>query len=344
PWAVKVVAGIRIGLIGLTTPGLPFWLSPKQLGGVIPLDPVEVLKKSVAALKAEKVNAIVVMGHMGWRAGDDFANPVHNLLETVEGVDVYLAGHTHQDQPSWMTGKTLCTQANYYGIHCGRVDLTFDADTHKLLNRRAFTVLMDGRFELDPVVMEMSRPDLAISDEHMARKVGTFKEPVTGTGRGNGMVRLFCQAFDGALKRQGHPVDGIFHGSFSTGDVVAGEKTVADCWDWLPFENELVVGEFSAADLIKIVAEDRKDARSDRELWPFEMATGADGSVTNLLRDGKPVAPDARYRIAFNVFDAQSAGQKLMILRGLMEQSSTKRTETGVFTRGALIDYLLERI
>jgi 2',3'-cyclic-nucleotide 2'-phosphodiesterase (5'-nucleotidase family) len=157
------------------------------------------------------------------------------------------------------------------------------------------------------------------------------------------LCKLMCQAFDAALKRQGHPVDGVFHGTFNTGDIAPGPKTVSDCWDWLPYENELVVGEISAADLLRIVAEDRTDKKSDRELWPFEVVMGSDRKVQSFLRDGKPVAPDARFKIAFNTYDAQSGGQRMMVLREIMDQPSTKRVDTGVPTRGALIDYLLER-
>ena len=73
-------------------------------------------------------------------------------------MDVFLAGHPHQDKPSWEFGSVLCTQASCYRIHCGRVDLTFDRDTRKLVQRRAFTVLMDQRYDLDPSVMERSLP------------------------------------------------------------------------------------------------------------------------------------------------------------------------------------------
>ncbi|WP_367874756.1 bifunctional UDP-sugar hydrolase/5'-nucleotidase [Luteolibacter sp. Populi] len=206
PWVIKEVGGFRVGLVGIITPGLPYWLSSATLGGVEVLDPVESLRRSIDEMKAEKADAIVVMGHLGFRfQGDDFANPLKKMFQEVEGVDVLLAGHTHQDQPSWMSGRVLCTQASYYGIHCGRVDLTFDKESRKLIDRRAFTVLMDSRFDLDPVVMEIAKPELAKADQQMKRKVCTFINEVPAAA----VATLFCEAFAAALLKSGTTVDGV---------------------------------------------------------------------------------------------------------------------------------------
>jgi 2',3'-cyclic-nucleotide 2'-phosphodiesterase (5'-nucleotidase family) len=342
PWTMKEVGGFRIALIGLVTPGLPFWLAPETLGGVSPTDPGESLKRSIAEARSAKADAVVVMGHMGWRHGDDFANPVREILKD-NSVDVFLAGHTHQDKPSWEVGSVLCSQASYHGIHCGRVDLTFDVVSRQLVNRRVFTVLMDKRFDLDPVVMEVAQPELKKADEQMARVVGTAKALIPGTGRGSRLTELFCEFFSEALQRNQTPVDGIFHGSFGTGDVAAGVIKVADCWKMLPYENLLATAELSATELAEIVREDRKDRQSDRRLWPFELALDHEGNPTRFLYKGTPVAADRRFIIGFNSYDLQSGGKKLMRLREIAAGQSAKRLTTKIDTRSALIDGILNR-
>lgn len=335
PWAVKEVGGFRIGMVGLLTPGLPYWLTPATLGGVEVQNPVDSLRRSVDEMRAEKPDAIVVLGHMGWRTQDDFANPIREALRQVEGVDVFLAGHTHQDQPSWMTGRTLCTQASYYGIHCGRVDLTFDLESRKLIDRRAFTVLMDSRFDLDPVVVEIAKPELAKADQQMKRKVCTVKTEIPAEG----VAPLLCEAFSAALTKAGTPVDGVFHGTFGKAPITAGDKTVADCWVLLPYENGLAVADLTTADLVTVVAEDR----GNRILWPFELELSPSGEVKKFLFKGEPVDPAKRYRIAFNTYDGQSGGQSLMRLSEILVRPESERQEPQVSTRQALIDYLLDR-
>ncbi len=342
PWMMREVGGFRIAVIGLVTPGLPYWLTPETLGGVSPTDPSETLKRCISEAKSAKADAIVVTGHMGFRFKDDFANPVHESLRQAPGVDVFLAGHTHQDQPSWEAQGVLCSQANYHGIHCGRVDLTFDRDTRKLVERKATTVLMDKSFALDPVVMEMAAPDLKKAKEHLARKVATVPQTISGQGRGSRLVKLFCEIFAEALERNGTPVDGVFHGTFGTGDLEPGELTVADCWKLLPYENLLVIARVTAEELVEIVREDAA-GRSDRTLWPFELGFDEDGSPARFLYRGEPVAAGRSFRVAFNSYDAQSGGKQLMRLREIVQRPEAKRATTPVETRAALIDGFLAR-
>jgi 2',3'-cyclic-nucleotide 2'-phosphodiesterase/3'-nucleotidase len=70
PWTIREVAGFRIGLVGLITPGLPYWLPADLLGGVEALDPVATLARAVAEVRAEGVDAKVEQlwqAYVTWR-------------------------------------------------------------------------------------------------------------------------------------------------------------------------------------------------------------------------------------------------------------------------------------
>jgi 2',3'-cyclic-nucleotide 2'-phosphodiesterase (5'-nucleotidase family) len=223
------------------------------------------------------------------------------------------------------------------------VDLTFDLDSRRLVDRRVFTLLMDDRFAADPVVMELARPDLARSEEQLARRVATVTRDLGGKGRNSRLVQLLCESFAAAVARQGMPVDGVFHGSFATGTLPAGPVTVADCWQILPYENRLVVAELTGSEIAAVLAEDGKDEKSDRTLWPFDLVYDKSGTPTRIALDGEPVAADRRLTIAFNSYDAQSGGRRLMKLREILGQPGAKRRMTPVDSRTALIEHLLDR-
>jgi 5'-nucleotidase / UDP-sugar diphosphatase len=268
---------------------------------------------------------------------------VRELLGGVKGVDVYLAGHSHQDKPSWTSEGVLCSQASYFGIHCGRVDLSFDRESRKLVDRRAFTVLMDGRFEPDPAVLAAAGEDLRVADEAMARELARARAAIPGGGRNSKLVELLCSAIAWGLGRAGHEVDGVFHGSFDTGDIPAGPITVADCWEMIPYENRLVVAGLGVEELAAIVAEDAQTKDSDRTLWPFELRFGAAGGLERIRFRGEEVAAGRRFRIAFNAYDAQGAGRRLPRLAEIVSTAAAKRTYTELDSRQAVIDYLLEK-
>lgn len=343
PWTIREVGGFRIGLVGLITPGLESWLPRELLDGVVPVDPLQSLTTAVAEAKGEKPDAIVVIGHMGWRFNDDYANPIRELLRDAKDIDVYLAGHSHQNKPAWMLHGTLCSQASYHGIHCGRVDLTFDLATRKLVDRRVYTLLMDDRFAADPLVMQVAQPDLAASAAELARPVATATREFSGEGRDSPLGRLLCESFATALARAGSPVDGVLHGTFATGPLRAGPVTVGDCWRVIPYENRLVTGELTGGELVDVLAEDANDKRSDRTLWPFEVKRDEKGRPAVILRDGEVVPAERRFRIAFNSYDAQSGGRRLMRLREILAQPGANRKTTAIDTRTALINALLDR-
>lgn len=343
PWTMKEAGGFKIALVGLITPGLPFWLAPETLGGFAVIDPVASLERSVKEAKAAGAQAIVLMGHMGYRASDDFANPLQEMFHRVKGVDVLLAGHTHQNQPSWELEGVLCSQASYHGIHCGRLDLTFDRNSGKLLEKKAMTALMDHQVAVDPGVMDAAGPELKKASEQMARKVGVVKSHIPGKGRNSRLVNLFCEFFSEALERQGARVDGLFHGTFGTGDLPPGELTVGDCWKMLPYENLLTTAEVSAKELIEIVKEDAGERNSDRTLWPFDLKLDGSGQPAVFTFKGEPVAADRKFTIGFNSYDAQSGGKRLMKLREIVHHPAANRKMTNVETRAALIDGFLNR-
>ncbi|QTN31403.1 bifunctional metallophosphatase/5'-nucleotidase [Akkermansiaceae bacterium] len=339
PWRMREVGGFKIALIGLVTPGLPFWLMPETLGGFAATDPVLALKKSIAQARSAKADAIVVLGHYGQLKEDDFANPLRHTLTEAPGADIFIAGHTHKHIPSLEIGGTLYTQANYFGIHCGKVDLTFDVHTRKLIAKTAVTEYMDKRFDLDPGVINLSQPELKTAEEQLARVLTTLKEPIPGKKRDSPLARLLCQSISDALRRNKTPADAIFHGTFGTPEIPAGPVTVADAWEILPYENTLVTATITPAQLLEIIAEDRK-TYSDRTLWPYEIVWEKRTPV-RILNEGKDLPADKPVTIAFNSYDSQSGGRKLMRLREIVYLPSSNRQAIDINTRDALIESLL---
>ncbi|MFT6181082.1 MAG: 2',3'-cyclic-nucleotide 2'-phosphodiesterase/3'-nucleotidase [Akkermansiaceae bacterium] len=328
PWVIKEVAGFKIGMVGLITPGIPSWSRPELLKGFGVLDPIASLQQSVRELEAEKVDAVVVLGHMGWKRADDYANPVQELLKKVRGVDLYIGGHSHQDRPSWYWSGVLCTQANYFGINCGRVDLSFDLASRKLVKRNAWTVLMDDRFELDPLIVESTKSIVDDAEKRRKTKIGTVKNVILARGKGSPFWQMICQSFLATADKQKSPADGVFHGTFDTPDVQPGVKTIEDAWNWIPYENWLVHTSITGAQILTIMAESKQVPYSDRALFGLDPAT---------------LVPEQRYKILFNSYDSQSGGRRLLKLREILNEPESKTKLIPVNTREAVIDYFADK-
>lgn len=349
PFILKEIAGIKVAIIGITTPGMPFWLWPEFTRGLDFRHPVEPVRRAIASAKSGGADAIVLTGHMGLKTrtgGDDFANTVMALTSEFPELALFIAGHTHQDLPSRLTNGVLFTQADHFGIHVGRVDFLFDRNSKKLLHREAICELMDNRFSFDQMVLSRAKSQLAESGAAVSEPIGELAETLRGRsrpGRPSDVERLIGAAIMEMLRERNVPVDGVMHGTFDDkADLIAGPKTVNDVWNIIPYENYIVTGQLSPEE-IKITMEDVFASHEKRNLLGFELKTEGrrdDCKIVSMaLANRKPLDRNKKYVIAFNSFDARSGGHHFMKLRAFLERPEANCILHPVQTRDALIGY-----
>src|SRR5947199_1667949 len=349
PFILKEVAGIKIAIIGVTTPGMPFWLWPELTRGLDFRHPVDPVRRAIVGAKRGGADAIVLSGHMGLKArsdGDDFANTVMALTSEFPEIVVFIAGHTHQDIPSRLTNGVLFTQADHFGIHVGRVDLLFDRNSKKLLRRDAMCELMDERFAFDHAVISRAKSELAKSEDALSEPIGELAETLRNRsepGRPSDLEKLIGAAIMETLSERNVPVDGVMHGTFGDkAELVAGLKSLRDVWNVIPFENYIVTAHLSAEE-IKIAMDEVFASHEKRNLLGFAVkAKGRGGDckiVSMTLANGEPLDRSKKYVIAFNSFDARSGGHHFMKLRAFLERAEASCILHPVQTRDAVSSY-----
>lgn len=350
PWILRDFDGFRVAVIGVTTPGMPYWFRPEFLNGFEVFDPLESVRSALLELRGEKPDAVVLVGHMGLRiGGDDFANRTEALLKEFPEITAFIGGHTHRDVPDQSVHGRPFTQASYHGIHCGKLDLVFEKSSRRLVGVQPVTTLMDSKVTMDPAILALHSEDLENSRKILETPVGILETELSvesAPGRPSDLERLIGLAVSRGLQKKGIRVDGVFHGMFwPEGPVPAGEKTIADLWKILPYENYIVTAELGLEQLVAIL-EENYGTRGFRSLLGMEVSVegrGAGRSVTGIrFASGVPVGREDRVVVAFNSFDAQSAGQRLMRLREILQRPETNATLRDLQTRTALIDFFQE--
>jgi len=351
PYHIYEVAGFKIGVVGLTTPGLLYWLPESLRGGIEPIDAEEKAKEMVAEVKAAGAHVVIVAGHMGFKSGnrDDYANPVRAIMKDLDDVDVFIGGHTHQDFPSVVYEDTLFTQAGYHGIYAGRVDLCLSRSEKKLLDRRALSVLMDNRFDADPIVMDIAKDDLDDSAKALKKPVGHLvdslpykPEPAGPTG----VQELVGAAVMDSLAQDGIEVDGVFHGAFVDHDVEAGKLSMDDMWHLVPYENMLLVARLNYSELVTVLEEAFGSYYNNRRLVGFEVDAKSsryhDWQVSSIRKaDGTALDPIKRYTIAFNAYGTQSGGKRMERLRSIVRLKNSRQEFHAKLTRDDLAEFFL---
>ena len=349
PFIIKEIAGIKVAIIGITTPGMSFWLPREFTVGIDFQHPVEPVRRAITKANSEGADAIVLTGHMGLKprtGGDDFANTVTALTSEFPDAAVFIAGHTHQAISSRLTNRVLFTQADHFGIHVGRVDLLFDRNSKKLLRREAMCELMDSRLDPDQVVLSRAGSQLRQSEASLARPIGELTETLHARGRRgqpSEIEKLIGAAITETLAERSIMVDAVMHGVFDeNARLAAGLTTVKDIWNIIPYENLIVTATLSS-DEIKTVMEEVYASHEPRSLLGIAVRVegrGSDRRINSMtFPDGRGLERDKRYVVALNSFDARSGGHHFMKLRALLERPESKCVLHPVQTRDAVIDY-----
>src|SRR5712675_645268 len=103
---VKMIAGVKVAVIGVTTPLVPEWESPEHYSGYR-FDPgVEAVRAALAELRDRvRPDVVVVAAHTGLdrdpqtgvvHPDDSRENFAYQIAAEVKGIDAIVFGHTHQ--------------------------------------------------------------------------------------------------------------------------------------------------------------------------------------------------------------------------------------------------------
>src|SRR5262249_21496563 len=187
---------------------------------------------------------------------------------------------------------------------------------------------------------------LAESEAALAQPIGELAETLHARGRRgqpSEMEKLIGAAITETLAERSIMVDAVVHGVFDeNAKLAAGQTTVNDVWNVIPYENFIVTAKLSPEE-IKTVMEEVYTSHEPRSLLGIDVKVegrGPDRRITSMtFRDGRPLEREKKYVIAVNSFDARSAGHHFMKLRALLDRPEANCVLHPVQTRDAIIDY-----
>ncbi|MCM3239767.1 bifunctional metallophosphatase/5'-nucleotidase [Heyndrickxia oleronia] len=136
PYLIKDVNGVKVGILGLTTPYIPNWEQPENIEGIDFVNPVEEAKKWVKYLREElDVDIVIVSYHGGFERDLETGEPTETLTgenqgyqicQEVEGIDVLLTGHQHRQIEDQTINGVIVVQPGNNGIALGKVSLQLE--------------------------------------------------------------------------------------------------------------------------------------------------------------------------------------------------------------------------
>lgn len=344
PYIVKELAGVRVGVLGLTTPGIPNWDNAQNYAGLEFREPVAEAKKWVSVLREkEHVDLVVVAMHMGLEedlnTGEINPGQVPNenealaIARQVPGVNVILMGHTHRDVPSVIVNGVLLTQADHWGKHVARVDVYFAKDQNgrwQIAAESARTIATDDRVEPDAESLKIVEPYDRETQSWLARVIGESSQELSareGRFRDTAILDLVQRA-----QLEAGKADVSMAANFnSQARIPKGPITVREIAGLYVYENTLVVLEVTGQQLKDALEHSAKyfrpydPGKSPADLvdekipaYNFDIAEGVTYDldiskplgqrIQNLQFRGNPVKPDQKLRLATNNYRLNGGG------------------------------------
>ena len=344
PYLVKEVSGVKIGILGLTTPGIPNWDNAQNFAGLEFHEPLVEAQKWVPILRQqEKVDVVVIAMHMGLeedlRTGE--ANPSQVLHENeaiaiakeVPGVDLIFMGHTHREVPSLFINGVLLTQANHWGRHLARADLYLEkvgTGGWRIYAKSARTIPTDDKVQPDPEIVKLVEPYDKETQAWLGRVIGDSSAELTAKD-----ARFRDTAILDVIQKvqlEAGKADVSMVASFNLDARIAkGPVTVRDIAGLYVYENTLVVLEVTGQQLKGALEHSAKyfksyvAGKSLAELvndkipaYNFDIAEGVTYDldiskpigerIQNLKFHGQPLKPDQKLRLATNNYRVNGGG------------------------------------
>ncbi len=264
PSTLVKVAGIQVGIIGITTFETPHVTLAANFVGLEMAPLAETISTRAAELRKSGAQVLIVAAHSGGDCSEfsdhsDISScaPEHEIYQVANAlapgtVDVIVAGHTHRAMAHEINGIAII-ESFAKGKAFGRVDLKVEASGEVSLvkihpprflcadEKSSDPECESGSYEGQPVAPDKSLEDLAKSAANFAEAVRSkeigivFPAPILRSrSEASALGNLFAE-----LMLDAHPdADiAITNGGSLRADLPAGPLRYGDLFEAMPFDN-----------------------------------------------------------------------------------------------------------
>lgn len=325
---VKKFEGVPVAFIGLTLKDTPTIVVPSGVAGLEFRDEAATVNALVPQLRAQGIEAIVVLIHEGGMPSGDYdecpgiSGAIVGIVERLDpAVDLVVSGHTHRAYNCRIAGR-LVTSADKYGTIVTEIDLTLDRKTGDVVQTRAGNVIVrPERFAKDAAQTAL----IASYEQHAAplaqRVVGRLAAALSRDENPAGEMPLGRVIADAQLAAtRAGPDGGAVIALTNPGGIRAplvarpdGTVTYEQIFTVQPFSNSLVTLTLTGAQLRAALEQQWAGQPKDRVMqvsrgfsyaWDARKPPGQRVVEGSLALDGRPIAPTDRLRVTVNNYMA----------------------------------------
>lgn len=304
-YVILEVGGLSIGVFGLATPETTSKTNPNNIKGLIFTDPTEAARQVVEALQDE-TDIIIALTHLGMD-GSSIDTSI-KLAETVEGIDLIVDGHSHTVlEQGNRVRSTLIVSTGEYGQSLGIVDLYYKDG--QIVSIEARLLGMDSAAAIAPDEAIVSMIEMIEADqvEELMRVVGSTAVALEGAREKvrTGETNLGNLITDAMVSATGADC-ALLNGGGIRASIDAGEITVGEIINVLPFGNYVITKRVTGAD-IKAALEHGTSAYPELAggfphvsgmRFVMDLTREPGSRVVDIFINGQPLDLDKQYILA----------------------------------------------
>jgi 2',3'-cyclic-nucleotide 2'-phosphodiesterase/3'-nucleotidase len=306
PYLIRELVGVRVGLLGLTTPRIDTWERPDYIAGLRFAPLLETARHYLSLLRPQ-VDVLILILHSGpnqlppLRTPEHWHNPDRSgwcsnkslagenellALAELDGIDVILSGHTHQTIAGLGGSPALVVQPGYWGSHLSQVSLELERQGSRwqIISKSAQLLSAEG-IPPDPELLALTEPYHQATLRYIRQPIGQARSAYSGglAARlgANPLAELLHQAQLQAVREAGFPAELSLVNICSSAGLSAGPISLQDAYSLTVYDNTLCVLEITG-DILRRALE--QTAGYFRQLDPNHLP--ADPAAV--------VAPEAR--------------------------------------------------
>jgi 2',3'-cyclic-nucleotide 2'-phosphodiesterase/3'-nucleotidase len=194
PYTIIDKKGIKIAVLGLTTPSIPNWLPEKIWEGIVFADMVETAEKWIKIIREkEKPEIIVGLFHSGvdYTYGGRTAETPKNenasrlVPERVPGFDVVIAGHDHQEynlevkDPQGNQVLLLDPRSSARAAAVATITLNYDPTAKSWEKEIKGEIIDISNYKPDQEFVNTFKNAVEAVKKYVSKKIGIFTETIS---------------------------------------------------------------------------------------------------------------------------------------------------------------------
>lgn len=260
PYQVFVRDGVKIVVLGMTTPAIPAWVAEPLYAGIQFADMEKSAKKWMKIIKTEeKPDIIIGLFHAGKKpvrlAGKYNENASVTVARRVPGFDVVLIGHDHEQECSKVVNvkgdSVLVINPANNGNLVGDIDIEVRLKDDKVISKKIDGVLSNMNYykASKEYMKEFSSQYMAVKT-FVTKKIGQFNIGFTTRPAyfGPSVFVDFIHTFQ--LMLTGADVSLVAPLSFDA-EVRQGDVSVGDMFNLYNYENKVYTMELTGKEIKK---------------------------------------------------------------------------------------------